>query len=1657
MPANEQTSRNLNSLHVVFGVSSIVLLLVTVWMLIADHNDEWRKYQTKGYDLDAWTGVQRMNEQNSAEFQRELERLRGQMVVAQVDSWFPNDGLKQDFLAAVKQAEAVAKFSRTDVVASLEETINAASQPRAEVLAAVQAEINSNPELKKLAAEAKADPAKQVEYDAKARELYEAALIKIAHAPEPTELTKKLEEYNANRVKFIDQVRELLKQIRFSEEKLISAVKLQRAYLDEARARYDASVSHGGSDDKIKELKSAYNNVYLALEGVDPEGKAAPGVTGVLPQMQQVKAARELLDDRLKQLLAKETDAQKKLNDQQDKLAQLQTVLQERSNSVIKDIIDLPIINAFGGRLKPEQIWLPSLTQQNGGFGQVARFDRCITCHVGISKTAPGSAVDPAYPQSHTLHISLTAPALELKQVEELNARLAANPGLAGANEELAKQFGFTIAETGLFQPDDATISVVLPGTLAAQAGLGMGDVIQKVGSATTTTQTEAASFLLDKMDWGKPFKLTIRRGVPQPYCSHPRMDLFVGTLSPHPAEKFGCTICHQGNGSATQFKWTSHTPNTKLQEKIWAGTQGWFNNHHWIFPMLPERFEESSCLKCHHNVVELDISRRFPDPPAPKLLAGFNLIKEYGCFGCHEIHGFDGPLKRIGPDLRNEPNYFAAAQQLLADPKFVALGNAAVLAAKELTLHPENDTVRHQLYAIVAAEAQTAAAAREGKSTAQTQLSADSLKMEGVLKDSEAPGQLRKVGPSLRFVDKKVGYDFLYDWIRNPTDFRPSTKMPRFFGLWDHLSGDELKKAETYETAEIQGITEYLISASQNYDPITLPGGTAAASLERGKQVFETRGCLACHSHRDFPKINAVQGPNLSNLGAKLSLQADKGQKWLYSWVREPNRYHTRTVMPNLFIEPYQNAQKELIDPAADVTAYLMASQKWTADSPDWKPTGIPPRNYFAADAATFNDPAKFKRFRDKNYDTKELGTALEALAYEHLLGRFMKKEAAEILQNGAPPSAAEQIRGDEVLFVGMNASNRLERLLNYVGKRSISKYGCFGCHDIPGYEDAKPIGAALADWGRKDTSKLAFENISTYVHNVMQGHGGHGPGNANGHGKTNGASAADAAETHDAIPAVVSGESHAPTAAPTDPFVVATTKALLPKSQQETTYDFFLDKLLANEREGFIWQKLNRPRSYDFEKTGMKPYNDKLRMPKFQFYQANGEQQQAIEAIMTFVLGLVAEPPAPQYVYQPKPPQTDILAGKTILEKYNCGGCHILEMERWEVEYVTDTFAAAPDFDGFPFEKVVLTPEQIAASKAIDKRGKMRATLTGLAQRDPKSGQIQKYSLDDDSPIKPDDTTTPGYYYFSLYQPTPLNGEYRPVAKNPIKVPETAIAKRSLSDERLKVWSSVGGDLAEYLYPVNVANEKEYKLDGKEQEAWGWGPPSLHGEGAKVQSQWLHSFLLDPYPLRPASVLRMPKFNMSSAEAQQLVNYFAAIDGVPYPYVDNPLTRLSYLEEAAKTHPERFEEALKIVGAQCSKCHLINDYSPGGSVKALAPQLGRIHQRLRPEFLRKWVANPNSVLPYTGMLRVVEHGKPVADGKFPGADPHAQSEAQLQALVDLLQNFDQYSKQKFSVQPYIKVPPPEGAAPATGAAPPATAPPAGTASPTPPPNGGN
>ena len=51
-------------------------------------------------------------------------------------------------------------------------------------------------------------------------------------------------------------------------------------------------------------------------------------------------------------------------------------------------------------------------------------------------------------------------------------------------------------------------------------------------------------------------------------------------------------------------------------------------------------------------------------------------------------------------------------------------------------------------------------------------------------------------------------------------------------------------------------------------------------------------------------------------------------------------------------------------------------------------------------------------------------------------------------------------------------------------LGRRAISRYGCFSCHDIKGFENAQSIGTDLSEEGSKLVTRLDFAFISDIPH---------------------------------------------------------------------------------------------------------------------------------------------------------------------------------------------------------------------------------------------------------------------------------------------------------------------------------------------------------------------------------------------------------------------------------------------------------------------------------------------------------------------------------------------------------------------------------------------
>ncbi|MGA7992316.1 MAG: c-type cytochrome, partial [Thermoanaerobaculia bacterium] len=102
----------------------------------------------------------------------------------------------------------------------------------------------------------------------------------------------------------------------------------------------------------------------------------------------------------------------------------------------------------------------------------------------------------------------------------------------------------------------------------------------------------------------------------------HPRI--------PHEPADMGCTICHGGQGRATDR----------------ADAHG--TVPHWPEPMLPRRFSYAGCGSCHTSIGVPDTAR---------LAAGAAVFTRQDCLACHRLDGRGGTLRpdgggMEGPDL---------------------------------------------------------------------------------------------------------------------------------------------------------------------------------------------------------------------------------------------------------------------------------------------------------------------------------------------------------------------------------------------------------------------------------------------------------------------------------------------------------------------------------------------------------------------------------------------------------------------------------------------------------------------------------------------------------------------------------------------------------------------------------------------------------------------------------------------------------------------------------------------------------------------------------------------------------------------------------------------------------------------------------------------
>jgi mono/diheme cytochrome c family protein len=182
---------------------------------------------------------------------------------------------------------------------------------------------------------------------------------------------------------------------------------------------------------------------------------------------------------------------------------------------------------------------------------------------------------------------------------------------------------------------------------------------------------------------------------------------------------------------------------------------------------------------------------------------------------------------------------------------------------------------------------------------------------------------------------------------------------------------------------------------------------------------------------------------------------------------------------------------------------------------------------------------------------------------------------------------------------------------------------------------------------------------------------------------------------------------------------------------------------------------------------------------------------------------------------------------------------------------------------------------------------------------------------------------------------------------------------------------------------------------------EAVALSPPLLYneeariGEGARVQSHWLHEFLRDPSRrVRPWLEIRMPTFGFTELQLNTLTHYFASLDLVPYPF-----------EPQAHIDPKRVAIGADLFRKwECAKCHEVAGKLPNQPPANMAPDLATARARLRPGWIRSWLEDPQRIQPGTRMPQ--NFPKRPEDNAFPdilGGEQRAQIEAVTQYLLTL------------------------------------------------------
>ena len=406
-------------------------------------------------------------------------------------------------------------------------------------------------------------------------------------------------------------------------------------------------------------------------------------------------------------------------------------------------------------------------------------------------------------------------------------------------------------------------------------------------------------------------------RDILNPFRTHPKLDTFVGSSSPHPLLEYGCTVCHRGQDRATEFGRAGHSPMSLRMrirwEKLWnprARNWGFEENPFLETPMYPRQHWEAGCLKCHAGQVEVS--------GAERINRATQMVELYGCHACHKISNWRfEELQKPGPSLEGiaEKTTPEWAFRWIANParfrpttRMPSFFYQRNMVGPAVPPREREQNVKFQdaeIHAIVeylfskSTHRQWPAPAAAGDAGRGKQL-VDSIGCMGchiaqdTVKDAKSGAVRvarrddfpleRHFGFNLTGVGTKTNPSWIFNWVKNPKAYDPFAPMPSL-RLSDQEAADvtaylaSLQKPKFMQEPVRPADPGAVRELTRGYLINTMSLAEADERLRKmpmreqlvylGQRSIEKYGCYSCHDIQGFDGLKPI-GTELTTEGSK-------------------------------------------------------------------------------------------------------------------------------------------------------------------------------------------------------------------------------------------------------------------------------------------------------------------------------------------------------------------------------------------------------------------------------------------------------------------------------------------------------------------------------------------------------------------------------------------------------------------------------------------------------------------------------------------------------------------------------------------------------------------------------------------------------------------